>query len=121
MKMLIIFFVGLLLGLGLGSVFTLRHADHEVAAVVAQMQQPYEASERLDAIRSIRVIELIQSGDSSNALRVLSEPIAEYYSINAKLVNNDDRTRKTLNLIEGFARTNQFIGETITNWMQGRY
>ncbi|HEV2694738.1 MAG TPA: hypothetical protein VG347_17720 [Verrucomicrobiae bacterium] len=121
MKTLIIFFVALLLGLALGCVFTLRHADHEMAEVVATMQAPYEASERVDAARGIRAIEFIESGDSSNAVRLLSTPIVDYYYFNAKLEHNDERTKETLSWIERFVSTNRFIADEITNRMQGKF
>lgn len=121
MKTLIAFFVALLLGLAAGSVFTLRRADHEVAAVVTRMQQPYEASERLEAVRSIRAIELIQAGESSNAVLLLSQPIANYYYFYSKLTNNDQRTRATLAWIERFASTNRSVADEITNRMQGKF
>jgi hypothetical protein len=121
LKILILFFVALLLGLALGWLLTLRQADHEVAKVVALMQEPYEASERVEAARSIRAIEFIPSGESSNAVRLLSRPIVDYYYFNAKLANNDERTKETLARIERFAGTNQFISDEISNQMQGKF
>ena len=121
MKTLIVFFSALLLGLAGGAVFTLRSADHEVAEVVTEMQQPHESSARLETLRSIRAIELIQSGESSNAIQLLSEPIASYYYFQAKLAHNDQRIQETLALIEQFARTNRLIADAITNQMQGKF
>ena len=121
MKTLIASFVSLLLGLAAGSVLTLRHADHEIAKMVATMRLPIEASDRFEAVRGMCAFGFIQSGDSSNALRVLSQPIVDYYYFNAKLTNNDERTKATLASIERFSRSNQFIADAITNRMQGKF
>jgi hypothetical protein len=113
LKTLITFFVALLLGLALGSVFTLRHADHEVADFVATMQQPGESVELEHADRAIRAIQMIQSGESSNAVQVLSVPIVVYYHFHAGLTHNDERTKAVLAQIEQLASTNTLIADEI--------
>jgi hypothetical protein len=121
MKIWILFVVALLIGLSAGSVFTRRHADHEVAAVVTQMMEASEASDAMYAGWGMCAIAFIQSGDTTNALRVLSNPIADYYACYAKLEHKDERMKKTLASIDQFARTHQFVGDAITNRMQGKY
>jgi hypothetical protein len=113
MKTLITFFVALLLGLALGSVLTLRHADHEVAEVVETMQQPIESGDREHAARAIRAIQMIESGESSNAVQLLSVPIAVYYHFYAGLTQNDERTKAVLAQIEQLASTNTLIADEI--------
>ena len=113
MKTLITFFVALLLGLGLGWVFTLRHADHEVAEFVATMQGPIDSGDREHALRAVRAIQMIQSGESSNAVQLLSRPIADYYHFHASLTHNDERTKAVLALIEQLASTNTLIADEI--------
>ncbi len=118
MKTLMTFFGALILGLALGWVFTLRHADHEVAEVVAQMQQPIESGDREHAARAIRAIEMIQSGESSNAVQLLSRPIADFYHFYAHLAHNDERTKELLVWIAQFASTNPVVAGAITNEIQ---
>jgi len=113
MKILVIFFVGLLLGLGLGWVFTLRHADHEVAEFVAQMPQPIEGGDWEHAAKAVRAIQMIESGDTSNAVRLLSRPMVDYYQFHANLTNNDKLTRDLLSAIEQLASTNTQIADEI--------
>jgi hypothetical protein len=113
MKTLITFFIALLLGLGLGWVFTLRHADHEVADAVVTMEGPIESGDREHALRAIRAIQLIESGESSNAIQLISVPIATYYHFYAGLPHNDERTKAVLAQIEQLASTNTLIADEI--------
>lgn len=121
MKTLIASFAALLFGLVAGWYFEHRHAEREMTDVVEQMQQPIESGDREHAARAIRAIEAIQAGESSNAVRLLSRPIVDYYYFNAKLIHNDQRTKDMLAWIERFASTNQFIADEITNEMQGKF
>ena len=115
MKALIASFVSLLLGVGIGWYFEHRHAEREMSDVVEQMQQPIESSDREKATRAIRAIEMIQSGESSNAVQLLSRPIADFYHFHAHLAHNDERTKDLLIWIERYASTNSVVASAITN------
>jgi hypothetical protein len=118
LKTLIIFFVALLLGLALGSVLTLRHADHEVADVVATMQQPKESVDAEHVARAVQAIQMIDAGESSNAVQLLSVPIAVYYHFYAGLPHNDEHTKVVLAQIEQLASTNTLIAHEIHTKIQ---
>jgi hypothetical protein len=79
MKTLTASFVALLLGLSAGWYFEHRHAEREMSDAVEQMQQPIESGDREHAARAVRAIQMITSGESSNAVQLLSRPIADYY------------------------------------------
>ncbi|HEY4416833.1 MAG TPA: hypothetical protein VGO57_14170 [Verrucomicrobiae bacterium] len=121
MKILITFLIALLLGLASGWIFAQRQADHKVAKLVAAMQLPFADSERLEAAKAIREIEMIQAGESNSIVRLLSKPIVNYYYLNTHLPHNDEQTKKMLVLIEQFASTNQLVANEITNRMPGKF
>jgi hypothetical protein len=113
MKTLIASFVALLLGLVAGWYFERLHAERKMTDVVEQMQQPIESGDREHAARAIRAIQMIESGESSNAVRVLSRPIVDFYQFHAGLTHNDERTKAVLALIEQLASTNTLIADEI--------
>jgi hypothetical protein len=80
---------------------------------MTQMQQPVVSSDGEKAARAVRVIESIQTGDNSNAVRLLSRPIVDFYYFYAGLSLNDERTRQTLAWIEQVASTNAVIADAI--------
>ena len=60
MRVLIVSFVSLSIGLGIGWYLEHRRAEGELTDVVERMQQPMESSDREKAARAVRVIELMQ-------------------------------------------------------------
>ena len=67
-----------------------------------------ESSDGEHAARAIRAIQLIQSGETQQAVQLLSGPIANYYSeYGASGVN--DRRSKLRSLVEELAKTNQLV------------
>ena len=115
MKALIASIILLMLGFVIGWCVEHRHAERKITDVVEQMQQPIESSDREKAARAIRTIEMIQSGESSNAVQLLSRPIADFYHSYAHLAHNDQRTKELLVWIDQFASTNPVIANAITN------
>jgi hypothetical protein len=115
---LIVSVVTLLLGLLAGRYFEHRHAEREMTDVINQMQQPIESSEQVHALRAVRAIQMIDSGESSNAVQLLSRPIADYYYFHAELTHNDERTKDVLAMIERLAITNALIAEAIHTKIQ---
>jgi hypothetical protein len=107
----------LLLGLAAGWCFEHRQAEHRVTEVAVQMVQGIEASDRLEAARGIRAIELIQSGNTEQAVQMFSVPIADFYTGHVNLTNNDERTKDWLARIDQFSRTNEVVAAQIRTAM----
>jgi hypothetical protein len=104
----------LLVGLAVGFFIGYRdYQKHITSEAVQQMIQGMESSERLAAARGIRAIELIQSGETSNAVEFLSRPIGDFYRSYAKLTHNDKRTTDLLVWIDQIASTNKPIADEI--------
>lgn len=61
--------------------------------IVKQMMNRTEASDRQDAARSVRAIELIQSGDTQRAVELLLTPIAYYDCIYDDGHTNEEEAR----------------------------
>ncbi len=118
MKALIASGVSLLVGLAIGGYIGYRYHDRHITnEAVEQMLEGMESSERLEAARGIRAIELIQSGDSQQAVQMFSIPIADFYSWHVNLTHNEQRTKDLLARIEQLARTNQAVAAQIKTAM----
>jgi len=118
MKALIASGVSLLVGLLLGGYIGYRYYDRHITnEAVEQMLGGVESSESLEAARGIRAIELIQSGDSQQAIQMFSIPIADFYSWHVNLTHNNEQTKDLLTRIEQLARTNQIVAAQIKTEM----
>jgi hypothetical protein len=108
--------VSLVVGLVTGFLVGYRHQQNSAQHVVDKYQQEFirvmKSSEGDHAAEASRVIELIESGDRSNAVRILSKPVADYYQAYAVFAATD-RDRALRTLIEGLASTNQVIADAI--------
>jgi len=113
MKTLIASFVSLLLGLAIGWYFESRHAERQMTDVVEKMLRPIEASDRLEAARGIRAIQLIEAGNTNQAIEMFSFPIAGFYSEYQGLSHNEKRTQDLVAEIKKFAETNQVVAAQI--------
>jgi hypothetical protein len=115
--------VSLAVGLLIGGFIGYRYHQNSAQHVVDKYQQEFirvvESSDREHAAEASRVVELIESGDRSNAVRILSRPIADYYQQYASSAATEDRARKLRTLIEQLASTNQVIADAIhhTNYI----
>jgi uncharacterized protein YneF (UPF0154 family) len=101
--------VGLAIGCFVGYRYYERHITNEA---VKQMLDGMESADGYHAAEAVRVIELIDSGDHSNAVRILSTPIANYYQWYAVHADTD-RERKLRAFIEQLASTNQVVADAI--------
>ena len=114
--------VSLVVGLLIGFYVGYRHDENYAQHLINKYQQEFvrvmKSSEGDQAAEASRVIELIESGDRSNAVRILSRPVAEYYQAYAVFAATD-RDRKLRTLIEQLASTNQVIADAIhhTNYI----
>ena len=114
MKTFVVSVAFLLVGLAVGFFIGYRdYQKHIASEAIQQMIQGMESSDRLAAARSIRAIELIQSGETSNAVQFLSRPVGDFYRSYAKLTHNDKRTTDLLVWIDQVASTNTLIADEI--------
>ena len=102
--------VGLTVGFYIGN---RDHQKHVTNEAVQLMVQGIESSDRLEAARGIRAIELIDAGNTQQMIQMFSLPIADFYSEYANLTHNDKRTKDLLAKIEQFSRTNQVVAARI--------
>ena len=96
-----------------GSYVQHRDAEHEVTEAVELAVPGTETSAALQATLGVRAIEFIDSGDTQQAVQLLSGPIALYYTLYAP-GRNDERSAKLRGLIEELARTNHVVAARIS-------
>ena len=108
--------VGLLIGWNLGY----RHEKRETTEAVHQLVDSTEASDASEAARNARVISLLESGDSQEAVRSLSTPVAHYYTVYGNLSVNGEQRSKVRALIEQVAKTNQVLASSIDTSTLGK-
>jgi len=114
MKALLTSSIALLIGLVVGAFVGHRSYDkHVTNEAVQQLVESGESSDRERAARAVRAIAMIQSGRSSDAVELLSRPIADYYHLYASGTHNDERTRDVLAMIERLAGTNAVVSDAI--------
>jgi hypothetical protein len=114
MKALIASIVCLAVGLAIGFFVGYRYCNwHGTNEAEDQMIQMMESSDRLAAARGLRAIELIEAGNTNQAIEMFSFPIADFYAEYAYAGTNDERTLKLRAQIEQFAKTNQVVADQI--------
>jgi len=109
MKTLIASFLSLAVGLFVGWHVGFRHGGRQTIEAVQQLVETTEASDAAQAARNARAISLIESGDTKEAIRLLSTPVAHYYAVYDKLSVNREQRLKVRALIERVAKTNQAL------------
>ena len=113
MKALIASVVCLAIGLAVGFFVGYRYYERHITnEAVKQMLDGMESADGERAAEATCVIELIDSGDRSNAVRILSRPIANYYQWYA-IHADTDRERRLRAMIEQLASTNQVVADAI--------
>lgn len=115
MKTLIASVLSLALGLFIGWHFGHRHAGHETTEAVQQLVEATEASDAAEAARDARAISSIESGDTKEAVRSLSTPVAHYYAVYGNLSVNSEQRSKVHALIDQVAKTNQVLASSISD------
>ncbi len=113
MKTLIASIVSLLCGLAIGWYIGHGRAGREKTEIVQQMVQGGESADGEHAARAVRAIELVESGKASDAVQLLSIPIAHYYSVYSDTGRGDERRARLRALIEQLAKTNQTVAVRI--------
>jgi hypothetical protein len=76
------------------------------------MVEAGESSDGAEAARAARAIQFIDAGQHEEAVRLLSGPVAHYYSVYGAL-NTNERRSKVRSLIEELAKTNQVVAGRI--------
>jgi hypothetical protein len=109
MKTLIAISLSMLLGLAIGWYSARGYFDHQKAQIVEQMVEGDESSDRERALRAVRAIESIESGNTEQAVQILSTPVAHYYTVYAEAGSKEERRAETRALIEQLARTNHVV------------
>ena len=104
------FFVGRFYG---GSYVHNRGAEREAAEAVELAVQQADSSTALQAALGVRAIEFIGSGETQQAVQLLSGPIARYYT-SYSAGRDDERSAKLRAAIEELARTNSVVAARIT-------
>jgi hypothetical protein len=112
MKLFLAAVVFLVLGLGLGWYFEHHRAEREKSEIVQLMLEGIESSNAEHAARAVRAIQFMESNQPQEAVRLLSGPIAYYYSVYGESSVNERRS-KVRALIEGLAKTNQVVAARI--------
>ena len=109
--------VSLLVGLAIGGYVGYRLYDGRVTNdAVNLMLEGHESSEAEHASRATHAIELIESGETQKAVRLLSKPIAYYYCLYADHADTQER-RQICAMIDRLVSTNKTVGEEVTNEM----
>ena len=80
------------------------------------MLQTMESQDGEEAARDVRAIKLIESGETQNAVQMLSRPIPQYYYLYA-IHAGTDRQRKMRAMIEELVSTNKIVADEMTNQM----
>jgi hypothetical protein len=115
MKTSIASVLSLALGLFIGWHFGHHHASRETSEAVQQMVDTTEASDAAEAARDARAISSIESGDTKEAVRSLSTPVAHYYAVYGNLSVNSENRSKVRGLIEQVSKTNQVLASAISD------
>ena len=95
-----------------------RRAEHEKTSIADLMVSGDESSDAVHAARAIKVIGLIGSGDTQDAVESLSRPIADYYVRYLNYADENQRRAKLRALIEDLIRTNMIVARVIKDRME---
>jgi hypothetical protein len=115
MKTLIASVLSVAVGLFIGWHFGHRHAGRQTTEAVQQLVETTEASDAAEAARDARAIGSIESGDTKEAVRLLSTPVAHYYAIYGDSSVTNERRSKLRGLIEQVAKTNQVVASSLSD------
>jgi len=105
--------VFLVLGLGLGSFLEHHRAERERTEIVQQMAEGSESADRLLAVMAARAVQMVESGQSQQAVQMLASPIARYYTLYTGVGTKEERRAETRALIEQLSKTNRVVAARI--------
>lgn len=104
------------LAFGLGIGWFLGHRAYDRHITNEAVSTGLEAAETSDAYKAAlgaRAIECTESGETQQAVQLLSTPIAHYYTLYGDLDRSDERSAKLRKLIEQLASTNPIVAARI--------
>ena len=114
MKLCITSVACLAVGLAIGFFAQRHYFQHEKAQVVRDMVEGIETAEREHALRAVRAIESIQSGDTQKGMQLLSSPVARYYTEYTEPGTKEKKRAETRAVIEQLAKSNQIVATCIS-------
>jgi hypothetical protein len=117
MKLITTSAFSLFLGILIGWLAQHGRSGNETDRVVAQMVQTIESSDATEAARDVRVISLLQSGETQKAVQLLCTPIAHYYYTYEAGSSASGERLQLHGMIDDLASTNSIVGIELTNRM----
>lgn len=109
--------VGVALAAGLIAGWYWGHQQARSAApeLVEQMLRLTESYDAATAVRNVRVIELIDAGETQQAIAMLCPPIAHYYYVYEIAGPAAEQRAKVRGAIATLVATNKIVAERLTN------
>ena len=115
MKIMIISFISLLVGVGIGWHFGYTRSNAWAAKDVGSVLEAQESGAALAAGFSAEAVWCIDMGDTQKAVHYLSIPIANYWVGYAIHAGTNSQRLKVRSDIEQWALTNQLVALQISN------
>lgn len=103
----------LLIGFGLGWYVAHKKGKRDLAEAVELAVDGVKSSDRHIAAFSVRAINQITSGDTNAAIRPLSHPVENYYTLYKRSPDKDERDSKLDAAIDDLIRTNHIAADAI--------
>jgi hypothetical protein len=118
MKTFVAPIIFLLIGIAIGCYSGYRYCDrHTTNEAIQQMVEGDESSNAMTAMLAAAAVRYIDSGETSNAVLVLSHPIASYYCVYGTRAGTNAQRLKVRAYIEQTAQTNQVVAAQIKKEM----
>lgn len=109
MKMIIESVVSLVVGLALGWYVGHQRTMYKVSEAVSQSVKLSESNDAVEALRSIKVIGLIETGQEQEAVKLLSQPLAHYYAVYEVQPGITNQRSQLRSAIESMASSNVVV------------
>ena len=113
MKTVIPSLVSLVLGLGLGWYIEHHRSQREKTENRAADAGRRRGVRSRAALRAVRAIQSIESGDTQKAVQLLATPIAHYYTLYRGPGSKEENRPETRAVIEQLSKTNQIVAARI--------
>jgi hypothetical protein len=113
MKIIIIFLVGLLVGLGVGWYFGYTRPIAKANRDARREMLAMTADDTMAALIAVKAIPLVESGDTQKAVQWLSKPIGSYYRVYSLHAGTNDERLSMRAMIEKLASTNSVVDAEI--------
>lgn len=119
MKIIIISFVCLLVGFGVGLHFGCTHSHAKLKKQLGSVSDAQESGSALAAGFAAEAVRYIDLGDTQKAVHCLSVPIANYWTLYAMNAGTNSQRLKLRSGIKAWAYTNPLVSLQISNDMVG--